>query len=385
MRKLFAALTLAALLLTGCAENEVRSTVSDLCVFSQTADGTPMKTMLSTGKRAAVCIDPLCDHGGDCPLSACGDWLVSGDEFIFVKGSLSVDRNTGERSGTVELLAYNMTSGGVVQLDRRNDALMPLGTYDRYVFFSAAERDDADKSVFRVYRADLKSRKVITLPLGEFASGENVDTSLIPAVWTVADGRIYWYSPGENGYEYFTTDLSGKDRRALVSDEPSLMNGVYRDGFAYFTERVSEKAFSECADQLERLRWMNEKRLCRVDLSTGEKTIISENAADYIVTDDGIFFVSVEPEPRGFTKNGETYYDLFGGKVYRSDGVTAGLFRELEYDLSVDAFAGARDGYLALRFMDDLPNDYYAGGCDYTTSDKLIIIGTRDGAFRLSD
>ena len=89
--------------------------------------------------------------------------------------------------------------------------------------------------------------------------------------------------------------------------------------------------------------------------------------------------------PLGFTKNGETYYDLFGGKVYRSDGETTGLFCELDYDLSVDAFAGARDGYLALRFMDDIPNDYYAGGCDYTTSDKLIIIGTRDGTFRLSD
>lgn len=385
MKKLLSALTLAALIFTGCAENEVRMTVSDLCVFSQTADGTLMKTMLSTGKRTAVCIDPLCGHGGDCPLSACGDWLVSGDEFVFVKGSLAVDQNTSERSGTVDLIAYDMTSGEVIQLDRRDDTVILLGASDQYVLFSAAERDDAGKSFFNVFRADLKSRKVIQLPLGEFGAGENADTSLIPAVWTVADGRIYWYLPGEGGYEYFTTDLSGKDKRALVSDEPLLMNGAYRGGFAYFTERVSQKAFSECADQLERLRWMNEKRLCRVDLASGEKKIISENAADYIVTDDGIFFVSVEPEPRGFTKNGETYYDLFGGKVYRSDGETTELFCELDYDLSVGAFAGARGGYIALRFMDDLPNDFYAGGYDYNTSDKLIIIDARDGAFRLSD
>ena len=385
MRKLLAALTLLALIFTGCAKDEGRTTVSDLCVFSQTSDGTPMKTMLSTGKRTAVCIDPLCDHGEDCSLYSCGEWLVCGDEFIFVKGSLSLDRNTGERSGYIDLLAYNMTNGGVTQLDRREDSLILLGAFERYVFFSAAERDDADRSVFRVFRADLKSRKVVTLPFGGFRSDDNDLADSSPRVWTIADRRIYWYAPGEDGYEYFTTDLAGKNKQTLESGEPSLMNGVYKDGFAYFTERVSEKAFSECISQLERLKWINEKRLCRVDLSTGEKTIISENAADYIVTDDVIFFVSVEPEPRGFTKNGETYYDLFGGKVYYSDGVTTGLFSELEYDLSADTFAGARDGYLALRFMEDLPNSYYAGGYEYNTSDRFIIIGTRDGALRLSD
>ena len=206
-------------------------------------------------------------------------------------------------------------------------------------------------------------------------------------IWTVADGRIYWYLPGEDGYEYFTTDLAGKNKRGIEIDEPGLMNGVYHDGFAYFTERVSEKAFSECSDQLERLEWMNVKRLCRIELSGGGKTIISENVADYIVTDEGIFFVSFEPEPRGFVKNGETYYDLFGGKVYCSDGVETGLFCETGYDLSVSGgtFAGFCGGYIALSFMDDVAEEYYASGFDYNVSERLIIIDTRTGECGVSE
>ena len=76
--------------------------------------------------------------------------------------------------------------------------------------------------------------------------GNAMGTGDIPSIYAIDDDRIYWYAPGEDGYVHYTTDLAGKNRKELPLANPRIMNGVYYDGWAYYTMNRNKGSIADC-------------------------------------------------------------------------------------------------------------------------------------------
>lgn len=375
------------ILLCGCSDGE-GMTMSDICVFHQRSDGVPVKTLPKSGVTSTVCVDPLCTHGEECPLYGCvfpdGSTAITvGNYYCFAR----------ESRGETSLLAYDMTSGEVRELTRGEDSLLLMYGYERYLYYSAARRGESGGEVvnsYEIFRADIGSGKIISIQSnGGYSSENRVSTEDFPSIYAIDSGRIFWYTPAERGYIFYTTDLPGKDRRGLDIDNPRIMNGAYHDGWAYYTIFNNTGSFSDCDSDLERLRFMNEKTLRRCNVATGEDELVLDNLAEYIVTDGGVYFTVCESEPREIKLGKDTYYDLFAGKIYRmkTDGSEPELFCSLgQIDLSVHGrlFLGCAGSRLALAFRDEIKNDYYDSGFEYNISPDIIIVDGISGEWELS-
>ncbi len=99
-----------------------------------------------------------------------------------------------------------------------------------------------------------------------------------------------------------------------------------------------------------------------------------------------------QSEPRKMEYNGDTYYDIFSGRLYRinhNGSHTEELLCESDIDLSVHTqlFLGYTDGKPALAFMDEVQNDFYDSGYDYNISpiSFIIIVDTTDGICKISE
>jgi hypothetical protein len=168
------------------------------------------------------------------------------------------------------------------------------------------------------------------------------------------------------------------------------MNGVYYDGWAYYTMNRNEGSIADCKTDLERQKFLNEKTLRRYHLETEKDEIIADNLARFIVTEAGIFYTVYETEPKKIEFNNDTYYDIFAGKIYRMnhDGSSSALFCTLEdVNLSVwsDVFLGYAEGRLAVAYMDAVENDWFESGYDYNIAPEIIIVDTTDGTWRISN
>ena len=170
--KIFAVLT-AAVLLTGCTATDTAHTaMSELCVFRQRSDGTPIRTMLTNGRTSTVCVDPLCLHDDSCPLAGISNLtgesaIPIGDSYCFISGDLLQDENTGMMSGEVKLCVYQMTDGSIRVIETYHDSVLLLYGYDRYLYYTTAvdSRTDAGEQYGYVLdRADINSGKIIEIP-----------------------------------------------------------------------------------------------------------------------------------------------------------------------------------------------------------------------------
>ena len=398
--KIFAVLT-AAVLLTGCtATDAAHTSMSELCVFRQRSDGTPIRTMLTNGRTSTVCVDPLCLHDDSCPLAGISNLtgegaIPIGDSYCFISGDLSQDENTGMMSGEVKLCVYQMTDGSIHILETYHDNVLLLYGYDRYLYYTTVvySRTDAGEQYgYVLYRADINSGKIIEIPTERAYSslGNAMNTGDIPSIYAIDDDRIYWYAPGKDGYVHYTTDLAGKNRKELPLANPRIMNGVYYDGWAYYTMNRNEGSIADCKTDLERQKFLNEKTLRRYHLETKKDEIVAENLAKFTVTEAGIFYTVYETEPKKIEFNNDTYYDIFGGKLYRMnhDGSNAVLFCTLEdvnFSVWADLFLGYADGKLAVTYMDAVENDWFESGYDYNIASEIIIVNTTDGTWRISE
>ena len=382
----------------GCmTDDKTKDTLSDLCIFHTRNDGTPVKTMLSSAKTTAVCVDPLCSHGLECPFAnAHGmgdlDGLAIDNLYCFVSGSASVDGDTGEHFGECSLCVYDMTDGSLRMLESYPDSIFFLAGYSPYVYYAVADYREEDGNVsygYSLYRANVESGAVMELPLTRAYSTENhMSTGDFPSVYAFENDRILWYAPGEDGIEFYTTDLAGHDRQQLPIDDPHVMNGAYSDGWAYYTIRNHDLP-APSDGELGRLKFQNENSLYRYSFDTGESKLLADNVAQYIVTEDGIFFTIMEPTPSSFEWNGITYYDLYAGKIYRmtADGSDPTLFCTLDgMDISVysSVFLGYHGGYLALAYREKIENKWYDSGYDYNTATEIIVVDTRNQTWKIS-
>ena len=357
----------------------------------------PVKTILSSAKTTTVCVDPLCSHGMECPFAdAHGmgdlDGLAIDNLYCFVSGSASVVTDTGEHFGECRLCVYNMTDGCLRMLAAYPDGILFLGGYSPYVYYAIADYREEEGLVsygYSLYRANVESGAVTSIPLTRaYSTRSATSTGDFPSVYAFEGDRIFWYAPGNGGIEFYTTDLAGNDRRQLALDDPSIMNGTYFDGWAYYTHRNHDLPTPSDGD-LGRLRFQNENRLYRYSFDTGEIELLADNVAQYIVTEDGIFYTVMESAPSSFAWNGITYYDLYAGKIYRmaEDGSDPSLLCTLEgMDISAfsSAFLGYHGGYLALAYMDKIENKWYDSGYDYNIAPEIIVVDTRNQTWRIS-
>lgn len=388
------------MLLISCSnKNDSRITMSDICVFRQRSDGIPIKTAITSGITSTVCVDPLCLHNAECPLYDSvnmGEYgaIPIGDIYCFVRGNMSEQKNTGIHSGEVRLCAYNMTNGELRILETYHDSILLMYGYDHYLYYTVSvysKTDEGVKNSYALYRADIDSGKIIEIPLeSEYSTVSYMNTADFPSIYTVDDDMIYWYAPGEDGYVQYTTDLVGKNRRDLPITNPRIMNGEYYGGWAYYTLNKHNGTYADCETDIQRLQFLNERILRRYNMETGQDELIAENLADYIVTENGIFYTVFESEPHKINNSGDTHYDIFAGKIYHMNhnGSEAKLLCVLDgIDLNVytELFLGYADGKLALAYMDEVENSFFDSGYDYNISPDVIIVDTADGSWKVSE
>jgi len=190
-----------------------------------------------------------------------------------------------------------MTDGGLRMLAAYPDSILFLGGYSPFVYYAVADYREEDGYVsygYSLYRANVESGAVMELPLTRAYSTENaMSTGDFPSVYAFENDRILWYAPGEDGIEFYTTDLAGHDRQQLPIDDPHVMNGAYSDGWAYYTIRNHDLP-APSDGELGRLKFQNENSLYRYSFDTGETELLADNVAQYIVTEDGIFYTVME-------------------------------------------------------------------------------------------
>lgn len=345
--------------------------------------GCPYKVNYRTGAVTPVCVDPLCGHeDGGCPFYEAEQCVPSGNTMFFIRGEMSVDKNTGERSGKVALCAYDMLNGDTKELGTFEDAISIIAAEEgRAYFYRLIPDSDGARAKYHFYYAD--GGKIREMPMKDEYSSDDAGSADLPEIFAVDGERIYWYGAAEDGMVFWTTDLDGKDRRELDITVPQAMNGQFSDGYSYYTI----KRATEATDTYGRLLSQNSNELWRVRIDGGEPEKLSDNIAQFIVSGGKIYYTVAEKEPETIMVHGDTYYDLCGGKIYRmnTDGSGAELIAGTEYDFAYlyGVFGGVLDDgeetYIALMFSGFIENDYYEEGYDYNVSPDTLIYEVSGG------
>ena len=390
-RALIACMTVVFMLIVSCGGGGKTLSMRDEYFFrnaeglplGEVDTGCPYKVNYRTGTVTPVCVDPLCGHDdGGCPFYEAEQCAPSGNTMFFIRGEMSVDKNTGERSGKVALCAYDMLNGDTKEIGAFEDALSIIAAEEgRAYFYRLIPDSDGARAKYHFYYAD--GGKIREMPMKDEYSSDDAGSADLPEIFAVDGGKIYWYGAAEDGMAFWSTDLDGKDRRELDIIVPQAMNGHFSDGYSYYTI----KRPSEANDAYGRLLSQNSNELWRVGIDGGEPEKLSDNIACFIVSGGKIYYTVAEKEPETIMVHGDTYYDLCGGKIYRmnTDGSGAELIAETEYDFAYlyGVFGGVLDDgeetYIALMFSGFIENDYYEEGYDYNVSPDTLIYEVSGG------
>lgn len=383
-RALILCMTVVFMLTVSCGSGKTLSVQDEY--FFRNAEGFPLgevdtgcpyKVNYRTGTVTPVCVDPLCGHDdGGCPFYEAEQCVPSGNTMFFIRGDMSVDQNTGERSGKVALCAYDMLNGDTKEIGAFEDALSIIAAAEGRVYFYRLIPDsDGARAKYHFYYAD--GGKIREMPMKDEYSSDDAGSADLPEIFAVDGGKIYWYGAAEDGMAFWSTDLDGKDRRELDIIVPQAMNGQFSDGYSYYTINSPP----ELKDTYGRLLSQNSNELWRVGIHGGEPEKLSDNIACFIVSGGKIYYTVAEKEPETIMVHGDTYYDLCGGKIYRmnTDGSGAELIADTEYDFAYlyGVFGGVLDDgeetYIALMFSGFIENDYYEEGYDYNVSPDTLI------------
>ncbi len=392
-RVLIACMTVVFMLTVSCGGGKTLSMRDEY--FFRNAEGLPLgdvdngcpyKVNYRTGAVTPVCVDPLCGHDEDsgCPFYDAEQCVPSGNTMFFIRGDMSVDQNTGERSGKVTLCAYDMLNGGTKELGAFEDSISIIAAAEgRAYFYRLVPDDDGGSAKYHFCYAD--GGKIREMPMKDEYYSDDTGSSDLPGIFAVDGERIYWYGAAEDGMAFWSTDLDGKDRRELDIIVPQAMNGQFSDGYSYYTI----KRPAEANGAYERLLSQNTNELWRVGIDGGEPEKLSDNIARFIVSGGKIYYTVAEKEPETIMVHGDTYYDLCGGKIYRmnTDGGGAELIAGTEYDFAYlyGTFGGALcDGentYIALMFSGLREDDFYGDGYDYNISPDTLIYDVSGNRF----
>ena len=392
-RALIACMTVVFMLIVSCGGGGKTLSMRDEYFFrnaeglplGEVDTGCPYKVNYRTGAVTPVCVDPLCGHDdGGCPFYEAEQCVPSGNTMFFIRGEMSVDKNTGERSGKVALCAYDMLNGDTKEIGAFEDTLSIIAAAEgRVYFYSLIPDSDGARAKYHFYYAD--GGKIREMPMKDEYSSDDAGSADLPEIFAVDGGKIYWYGAAEEGMAFWSTDLDGKDRRELDITVPQAMNGQFSDGYSYYTINNPP----ELKDTYGRLLSQNTNELWRVRIDGGEPEKLSDNIAQFIVSGGKIYYTVAEKEPETIMVHGDTYYDLCGGKIYRmnTDGSGAELIADTEYDFAYlygtfgGAFSDGENTYIALMFSELREDDFYGDGYDYNISPDTLIFDVSGNRF----
>ena len=401
MKKILPLCLAVSLLLFSCdsAPSADSRDMSEYYVF-RSSDGFPLSDSVRepvkispvSGAVTSVCIDPLCPHDSpECPLYGLQSAAVSGNRLYGVWGEITAAKESGERSGHIEIRAYDMESGEMKKLASYEDDVLLLGANNNSVYYAAVlYEEETDGFRYALFRSD--DRKTVELRLTRaYRSGEGaVETGDFPSIYAFDGSRILWYAPGETGYEFYATDPDGNTLETFSPSNPAVMNGQYADGFAYYS--VLGKKPENMSETETVVRWMNSREIRRSRLDGREESILCENVASWILAGGTVYYTVLEEEPETFDFNDTTETNRLGGKIYavNTDGSGKRLICSLAYDFDLTntkTFLGAvTDGgatYLCIAVRDFVPNDFYPSGYEYGLSPDTLIVVADTGEARL--
>jgi hypothetical protein len=344
-----------------------------------------------------ICIDPLCDHGRDCPLNAgfvsgsVQNTYITGNYFFYLaegSGRLAAEGSNQWQLMT-EILVYDMINSTVRKLAEYWDTVTFIGAAENYLYYvSPRIREDDDMLVnYIIYRADARTGNIIEI--GEHLNTRRTHSNFdYPNINIIADGKIYWSATAEGRRVLYTTDLDGNNRETLnIRDGMNMYitHGEYHNGYMYHkgptgdgimiaaedgreaTREEIEAAIAEAIKQegllseYEQQRRIRDVQLLRSLLGgDGEPEVIAESIIDFVLLSDKIYFTMIEDEPEVIEYNGAQTWNWSGGKVWgmNLDGTGKYLVADTGYNLSGGAsgFFNAKNingvDYIAWSYTD---------------------------------
>ncbi|MBQ8324795.1 MAG: hypothetical protein IJX82_06585 [Clostridia bacterium] len=247
-----------------------------------------------------VCPDPLCKHEDEtCPLYGVENIQFAGQYLYYLKMSRNWD-------GTSALCRFDLKNGTFRELYRPEaGTLSNFYAGEDYVFLNLCGVDEEWRNYYHILRFDLAGGEAVQL------TKEPLQESQTPL--RIENGRVYWSGDG-----HYSTDLEYQDRK---------------DGDRGYSPNVTRKDHVYELESSEIKGEEGYKQMCfrvvRVDVKTGERVTVTEDAASApILYEDRVIYGKLEKlRYLGKVYDEETdswkeQYDKYGGKLYicNSDG-----------------------------------------------------------------
>lgn len=323
MKKYFALLTAIILtLLSSCTEGNVSpSPVSqqytDNYLYTQIG-GVLHRISTVTASVTPVCPDPLCEHADvSCPFFGVENIRMAGQYMYYLKG-------ISMQGGYEKLCRFDMKSGKYEELYEAEDCtLNHFFANEDYVFFNCIYFDQDLEITYHLMRYDVDKRKAVRLTEEPNAASHSP--------LCIEEDRIYW-SGDDVGY--YSTDLDYENKKANDRGySPSATMGDYSFRMESAHRLIGYENYQT-----------NAMKLTRIDITTGEETIVFEELGSAPIFYNGKIIYQkldelryVGDEQESETGNWIPCYDKYGGKYYicDSDGSNERLLCDISDTLYV--------------------------------------------------
>jgi hypothetical protein len=375
--------------------------------FGTLGDKSPVKINPVTQTVSFVCMDPLCDHGSDCPLFGPVEIYASGNYLFFNRIHTFYDSDAEYGTRVVRnLYAYDMISGNARKLLEGHELMHMLGGTRNFLYYRAYlpnedDEDDEFPAYYVIYRANAVSGSIIEI--------SEPFTSILTqsSIFAVIDDRIYWLRSEGSLMLVYATDLDGGNKetvhsiggytaeeREFMDDESLIRIGVIMNAFnfgIYNNDHIYYPYISDSRNAEWRDRAIRDNKLYKIPFDlNGEPEFIAESVIHFIPHGDKIYFTTLAENPELIEHNGEQTYNWSGGKVWvmNSDGTDRRLLAETGYNLS-DRFSRGFCYFTEAKTINGV--DYIAWsilvanedervrGINFRTSPNTIIINASTG------
>lgn len=292
-----------------------------------------IKYHIPSGTATWVCQDPFCEHSLNCQFKVPDfRYAAIGNILYYVT----------EIDGQCRLRSYDGDSMKIEEIRISNGVLSRLFSYNYYLYFSELNVVDGNIIDAVIYRWDTQNGKTDVIDCGDpYAK-----------IYKIEAGRIVW----EKGDKYFSTDLSGEDKRPYT---PVLQrewgNYIYTWALGANGEFI---------------------RLSRKDRSTNQEIVIAQDFDWFYFYGDKVVYWKRTDTPRYVTSDaGKQIKDEWGGNVYvmNSDGSDAHLLCHVEdfyYGNMPPIACGDWVGIISQNYY---PNENSWGGAGYCLTDMLVV------------
>ena len=323
MKKYFALLTAILLtLLSSCTEGNVSPSpdsqqYTDNYLYTQIG-GVLHRISTVTASVTPVCPDPLCEHAdASCPFFGVENIRMAGQYMYYLKG-------ISMQGGYEKLCRFDMKSGKYEELYEAEDCtLNHFFANEDFVFFNCMYFDQDLEITYHLMRYDIDKRKAVRLTEEPNAASHN------PVC--IEGDRIYW-SGDDVGY--YSTDLNYENKKSNDRGySPSATMGDYSFRMESAHRLIGYENYQT-----------NAMKLTRIDITTGEETIVFEELGSVPIFYNGKIIYQKLDELRyvGDVQESETgnwipRYDKYGGKYYicDSDGSNERLLCDISDTLYV--------------------------------------------------